>query len=107
MKPLSYLEKTQRPYSLLYDPQTGRAAAYTSNHQLIVEEATEKLVQYALAHQQNEKAFDPAMQAEGAPRWRPLPAWATPDTHGRLKLIWLQRPDGDAPDEEWRAIPPR
>ena len=97
------------PYSLLLDPKTGRAAAYTNNHRLIVELASEKLVQYALAHTVKVVAFDPALHAMGAPMWRPLPPWATPEVQQRMRLIWIKRPDGTEPDEDaaWRAIPKR
>jgi len=101
------MDKVKLPYSLIYDPQTGKAAAYTSNHRLIAETSTKRLVSYALDHTAQEQAFAPEKHAKGAPRWRPLPAWATPETHARLRLIWIQRPTGDASDEAWLAIPPR
>lgn len=108
MKELSSLEKLKLPFSLLLDPQTQRAAAYTNNHQLVTELASARLIEFALANKKAEQHFDAEMHAEGMkgpPYWRPLPDWMTPEVQERLLLIWIARPDGDAPDEAWRAIP--
>lgn len=107
MKELSYLEKSKLPYSLLLDPQTNRAAAYTNNHRTITEVASLELVEYACAHVANSAPFDIRAHADGLPNWRPLPAWATLDVQKRLVLIWIRRPTGIDPDEAWLAIPPR
>lgn len=107
MNSSSCLDKSKLPYSLLLDPQTQRAAAYTNNHRPITEEASQKLVDYAKAHMANSAPFDAQDHAQGLPNWRPLPAWATPEVQERLVLIWIKRPNGDAPDEEWLSIPPR
>lgn len=92
------------PYSLLLDPVTGQAAAYTLDHQLITELASKLLVQFALENTAQEAAFDRAEHA-ARPHRRPLPDWATGDVLDRLKVIWIKRPDGEAPAEEWLAIP--
>ena len=47
---MSYAEKSKLPYSLLFDPVTGIAAAYTNNHRLIVPTASPALVAFAKAH---------------------------------------------------------
>lgn len=107
MKALTNLERLSRPYSLLLDPQESRAAAYTNNHRLITETASQTLIAYAQAHQANAAPFDAALHNDGTPDWRPLPAWATPEVQGRLVLIWINRPTGDDPDEAWLAIPAR
>lgn len=101
------MEKSKLPYSLLLDPVTNRAAAYTNNHQPIVEEASKALVEYAAAHVANSAPFDKRAHADGSPRWRPLPAWATPDVLDRCVIVWIKRPSGEDPDEAWLAIPPR
>lgn len=105
MEELSYLEKSKLPYSLLLDPDTRRAAAYTNNHRLIVELASEKLVSYALAHTEKVVAFDPTEHAKGIPEWYPLPGWATEEVQQHMQLLWIERPGADASDEEWLAIP--
>ncbi len=101
------MDKSKLPYSLLLDPQTQRAAAYTNDHHTITEDASPALIDYARSHAHNTAPFDKDAHASGLPRRRPLPAWATPDVQQRLVLIWIQRPTGDDPDEAWRAIPAR
>ncbi|MGD9757030.1 MAG: hypothetical protein AB7U71_05825 [Comamonas sp.] len=96
--------KQKLPYSLLLDVQTMRAAAYTSNHRLITEQASESLVQFALANTSHQAPFDRAMHQPDS-GWRPLPSWAKDDLLDQLTIIWLKRPHGDSPDEEWLAIP--
>jgi hypothetical protein len=60
MKHLSYLDKVKLARSLFLDPQTNRAAAYDSSHRLITEAASQKLIDYALAHTESTVAFDAA-----------------------------------------------
>lgn len=105
MEPLSFLEKSKLPYSLLLDPVTDRAAAYTNNHQLVSEDASPALLQYAREHLAHQAAYEPALR-DPHDRWRPLPPWASPDVLARAVLVWIARPHGDD-DEAWRAIPPR
>lgn len=94
------------PHSLLLDPQSGKAAAYTPNHRLIVEEASARLKDYAKAHVGNEAPFDLQLHAAGAPEWRPLPAWATDDVLSQLRLVWISKPDAEDVDG-WGAFPRR
>lgn len=98
--------KQKLPYSLLLDVQTMRAAAYTNNHRLITEQASDELVQFALANISHQAAFDREMH-EPDSGWRRLPLWATDDLLDQLTIIWIKRPHGDAADEEWMAIPRR
>lgn len=100
------MQRRTLPYTLLYDPDTGRAAAYTNNHQPIAELASQKLIDYALQNTARRAAFDRALHAQGAPQWRPLPAWASADVLDRLVLLWLKRPDADD-EAAWCAIPRR
>lgn len=103
---LSVTDKFKLPYTLLIDPKTQRAAAYTNTHKLITELASNALVAYALANTKQEAAFDRALH-DPASDFRPLPAWATEDLLDGLKILWIKRPDGDAPASEWLAIPAR
>ena len=98
------MDKRKLPYLLLHDPQTGRAAAYTNNHRLIAAEASKKLIQFALKNRKHTAPFNPALHD---PQIRQLPDWATAETLGRLEMVWIKRPLGDAPEELWTAIPPR
>lgn len=107
MKKLSSLDKSKLPYSLLLDPETNTAAAYTNNHQLIAEQASAALLDFAAHNTAHPAQFDQALHAAGLPRWRPLPAWVTDEVAKRCVLVWLKRPSGEDPDEMWMAIPPR
>ena len=107
MNELSYADKAKLPYSLLLDPQTNRAAAYTNNHRTITADASPKLIAFALANTVKTAPFDAQAHAAGLPNWRPLPPWATPDVQARLVLVWIRRPGADAADKDWHAIPAR
>lgn len=99
---LSYSEKSKLPYSLLLDPETNRAAAYTNNHRLITPLASEALVAFAQANSSRVAAWDEPMH-DPASEWRPLPAWADPDVRKRCVLVWIRR--GHETTEYWRSIP--
>ena len=96
--------KAQLPYTLLLDPETGRAAAYNSTNQMITELASKELVAFALANARQNLAFDVAGHA-ATPTRRPPPAWATAEVQERLRLIWIQHPSNDASESEWLEIP--
>lgn len=89
---------------MLLDPETQRAATYSSNHRLLTELASPALIEdiQTRAHRTepwDESKWDP----EG--RWRPMPAWATQEVRARCVLV---RADPDWLDEEaLRAIPKR
>lgn len=104
MTTLSKADKAQLPYTLLLDPETGKAAAYNATNQLITADASKALITYALNHVKQDLPFD--VQGHAAtPARRPPPAWATAEIQARMRLIWIQRPHQDAYDEEWLAIP--
>ena len=104
MKKLSPTPKAQLPYTLLLDPETGRAAAYNSTNQLITATASKELVAFALANARQDLAFDVAGHA-ATPTRRPPPAWATAEVQERMRLIWIQHPGHDASESEWLEIP--
>ncbi|WP_370681671.1 hypothetical protein [Comamonas sp. GB3 AK4-5] len=106
METFSSDQKAKLPYTLLLDPETGRAAAYNSTNHLITDQASKKLIEFALANVKQDLAFDVEGHA-ATPHRRPPPAWATPEVQARMRLIWIQRPAGDAPAQEWLAIPAR
>ena len=101
---MSYVEKMKTTRSLLLDAQTGRAAAYTANHRLVVELASKKLVDFVLAHESKREPFNEARH-DPTGLWRPLPAWATDEVRARCVLVWMDR--GDGSDEFFRSIPKR
>ena len=96
--------RAQVPYTLLLDPETGRAAAYNSTNQLITELASKELVAFALANARQDLPFDVVGHA-ATPTRRPPPSWATVDVQERMRLIWIQHPGNDASESEWLEIP--
>lgn len=88
---------------MLFDPMTGRAAAYNGTHRWITGDASKKLVQYALDHAVQTLDFDPAQYDPASHIRTPLPEWATPEVQTRMKLIWIDR--GGLTDDEWMQIP--
>lgn len=94
------------PYTLLLDPETGRAAAYNSTNQLITDSASKALVKYALDNVKQDLAFDVEGHA-ATPLRRPPPAWATAEIQARMRLIWINRPRNDASAQEWQELPAR
>lgn len=99
---MSYVEKGKLPYSLLLDPVTGRAAAYTNNHALVTAAASEKLIAFAKANTAHEAPWDERKYEPKGP-WRPMPEWATVDVRARCVILWIKR--GFEADEYWRSIP--
>jgi hypothetical protein len=104
MPALSKAAKAQLPYTLLFDPETGKAAAYNATNQLITADASKALIAYAMDNIKQDLVFDVEGHA-ATPTRRPPPAWATAEVQARMRLIWIQRPHQDAYDEEWLAIP--
>lgn len=99
---MSYLEKSKLPYSLLLDPVTDRAAAYTNNHRLITPLASAELVAFAKTHPSKQTAWDESKR-DLSGQWRPLPDWATDEVRARCVLLWIER--GNASDEYFASIP--
>jgi hypothetical protein len=104
MSALSKAAKAQLPYTLLLDPETGKAAAYNATNQLITADASKELIAYVMDNVKQDLPFDVEGHA-ATPTRRPPPAWATAEIQARMRLIWIQRPHQDAYDEEWLAIP--
>jgi hypothetical protein len=104
---LSYSDKSKLPYSLLLDPETNQAAAYTNNHRLITPLASAELVAFAKANASHQAAWDGAMH-DATGQWRPLPEWATVDVLRRCVLdwpsgVWIRR--GHESSDYWLSIP--
>lgn len=99
---MSYLEKGELPYSLVLDPQTDRAVAYTSNHRLITALASAELVAFAKENCAHQQSWDEAKHDPTGP-WRPMPDWVTPEVRARCVILWINRPVDN--DPYWRTIP--
>lgn len=101
---MSSVDKSKLPYTLLLDPLTDRAAAYTQNHRLITETASAKLVAFAKLHYTQQAAWKEALH-EPTSVWRPLPDWATLEVRKRCVLLWVRK--GGSTDEFLASIPKR
>lgn len=89
---------------MLLDPETQRAATYSSNHRLLVEQASPALIAYIQAHAHRTEPWDESKWKPEGP-WRPMPAWATKEVRARCLLV---RADPDWHNTEaLRAIPPK
>ncbi|MFC7408739.1 hypothetical protein [Hydrogenophaga atypica] len=104
MDEMTSAEKFKLPYTLLLDPETGRAAAYSQNHRLLTETASDKLVAWARANHVKQAVWDAAMH-DPSSQHHPLPSWATPAVLARCVLLWVR--EGGQPDDWLRQIPRR
>lgn len=87
---------------MLLDPQTQRAAAYSDNHRLLVEQASSALIAHLQANAHSSEPWDESKWKPDG-EWRPMPAWATQEVRARCLLV---RADPDWHDEDaLRAIP--
>jgi len=98
---LSYYEKQKLPAELLFDPVESRAAAYATNHGLLIPLASKKLIAFAQAHTALTRPWDES-KWQSAGHWYPMPEWATAEVRARCVLLAIERGDDDA---YWRSIP--
>lgn len=91
--------RSQKPYVLLLEPTTGRAAAYNRQHQLTVPMASPALVRFALERGglveewRDDKDHGPRVRPDWMPRGS-LAGWC---------LIWLR--DGKSTMQHLRETP--
>ena len=85
--PFAHISRLNKPYLLLLEPGSGRAAAYDDQHRLLTEQASAALVGFAL---------DRHVHCE---RWEELhyvavhpepPSWARPEMLAHCTLYWLR-----------------
>lgn len=80
----SYLNK---PYLVLVESGSGRAAAYDAADQLLTEDASGELVRFALQHHVHSETVDDLHA------WTPerrLPSWVTERALRQCRLYWLR-----------------
>ncbi len=94
------MDKAKLPYSLLLDPVSNRAAAYTNNHRLITADASQELIAFALKNEVHRAPWD---ESRYDPVWRPAPDWATAEVRARCVVIWIKR--GHETDAYFESIP--
>ncbi|HEX7382813.1 MAG TPA: hypothetical protein VF291_00775 [Burkholderiaceae bacterium] len=85
--PFPHLSRLRKPYLVLHEPETGRAAAYDDEHRLVTEHASPALVGYALSRHVHSERWDDLRYVDVQP---PPPSWACPEQLGRCTLYWLR-----------------
>lgn len=87
---------------MLLDPETQRAATYSSNHRLLVQQASPALIAHIQEHAHRTELWDESKWNPDG-KWRPMPEWATKEVRARCVMV---RADPDWHDEAaLRAIP--
>ena len=84
---LSYATAIEKPYLVLVEPKSGRAAAYDIHNRLLTDEASAELVAFALSRHVHSEPWDelkdPAFD-------RALPRWAHDASLRGCTLYWLR-----------------
>jgi hypothetical protein len=83
-----HVSRLRKPYLVLIEPETGRAAAYDEDHRLVTEEASPALVGYALKRHVHSERWEEA-EYVCSPHPQP-PSWALPSERSKLRLYWLR-----------------
>ena len=83
-----HVSRLRKPYLVLLEPETGRAAAYDEEHRLVTEEASSALVGYALERHVHSERWEEA-EYVCSPHPQP-PSWALPSQRSKLRLYWLR-----------------
>lgn len=96
-----YAKRMKKPYVLLIDPPGTRAAVYDHGHRLMHEEASAKLLAFALQRAPHRAAWDDALDD-----WpRPRAAWMPTGSLSGWTLLWLR--DGSSTAQHLRDTPDR
>ena len=83
-----HVSRLKKPYLVLVEPRTGRAAAYDEQQRLLTEQASEHLVGFALQRHVHSERWDALLQDAAHPQ---PPSWAaTPEQLGQCTLYWLR-----------------
>ncbi|MBN9205581.1 MULTISPECIES: hypothetical protein [Methylibium] len=77
----------EKPYLVLLEPASGRAAAYDAQNRLLTDRASERLVAFALERHVHSEYWDD-LKDLGMPRQRP--SWAPGDNLSGCTLYWLR-----------------
>lgn len=85
--PATFATAIDKPYLLLLEPQSGRAAAYDVHNRLLTDAASAELVAFALQRHVHSEPWDelkdPAFQ-------RQPPSWAPDTSLTGCTLYWLR-----------------
>lgn len=79
--------RLNKPYLVLVEPDSGRAAAYDAAEQLLTEQASGELVRFALQRHVHSETLDDMHPWTAERR---LPSWATERALRNCRLYWLR-----------------
>ena len=83
-----HVSRLKKPYLVLLEPRTGRAAAYDEQQRPLTEEASAHLVGFALERHVHCERWDALLQDAAHPQ---PPSWASsPEQLGGCTLYWLR-----------------
>lgn len=85
--PFPHTARVNKPYVVLLESASGRAAAYDAQHRLVTENASAELVNFALRRHVHSEPWDDVNYV--ALNHRP-PSWAGEAAMGRCTLYWLR-----------------
>lgn len=97
-----YAEMMKKPYVVLYDPESGRGAAYNGQHKLMGD-ASPALVRFALERHTHKADWRDERDDPRRPRERP--DWMTKGSLTGWTLYWLR--SGGVTAEHLRDTPDR
>ena len=84
--PFLHTARINKPYLVLLEPGSGRAAAYDGQHRLLTDHPSTALVAFALRRHVYCEAWDELSE----PRLVEPPGWARADTMAGCTLYWLR-----------------
>ncbi len=86
--PFLHFARVNKPYVLLWEPDSGRAAAYDACLRLVTEQPSAALVDFALKRHVHSEPWD---ELQGGALGGALPpSWAQQVSLSRCRLYWLR-----------------
>ena len=85
--PFPHVSRLKKPYLLLLEPGSGRAAVYDEQHRLTTEQASPALVGFALQRHVHSERWEELHYVNVHPA---PPSWATPELLADCTLYWLR-----------------
>src|SRR5262245_54556331 len=85
--PFRHHSRLNKPYLVLVESSSGRAAAYDAGDRLLTEQASGALVQCALQRHVHSECWD---ELQPWTALRPAPSWADERAMRNCRLYWLR-----------------
>lgn len=85
--PFRHHSRLNKPYLVLVDAASGRAAAYDAGDRLLTEQASGELIEFALTRHVHSEPWD-GLQPWGV--LREPPSWADEHAMRHCRLYWLR-----------------